>query len=332
MDHQFKTNTVEKLTKLLKENYVFPETAVNIGKELIQRLHNNEFEGTDDPAWFAKLLTSQLQSISKDKHFQIRHSIEEPQVENPQEDKQIRRDKYLTRVKLDNYGFNKIERLPGNIGLLEFIAFLPPEHAGETASSAMTFLANTSCMIIDLRNNFGGSPHMVAYLSSYLLEPSPTHLNSLYWRQNEETHQFWSLPYVPGKRFGGTKLLYILTSRKTFSAAEEFTYNLQSIGRAVVVGERTGGGAHPGQVHRINKEFEVFIPSGRAINPVTKGNWEGAGVQPNIEVPHDKAFDVAYKMLLQEELKRLSDNSSSEHERIKKEIMQTLETIGEQAV
>lgn len=231
----------------------------------------------------------------------------------------------MTMLKLDNYGFTKIERLPGNIGLLEFQAFAPPEHAGETASGAMMFLANTNGMIIDLRNNFGGSPHMVAFLSSYLLEPSPRLLNNLYWRKNEETHQYWSLPYVPGKRFGGSKPLYILTSRKTFSAAEEFAYNLQTIGRAVVVGERTGGGAHPGKTYRINREFEVFIPNGRAINPVTKGNWEGVGVLPDIEVPREKAFHMAYTTLLESELKRLADKPTAGYKRVVDEIKKSLE-------
>jgi C-terminal processing protease CtpA/Prc len=229
-------------------------------------------------------------------------------------------------IRLDNYGFTKIERLPGNIGLLEFEAFMPPELAGETVSGAMTFLANTSAMIIDLRNNHGGSPYMVAFLSSYLLEPSPTHLNNLYWRKNDETQQFWSIPYVPGKRFGGTKPLYILTSQGTFSAAEEFAYNLQSIGRATVVGERTGGGAHPGRMHRINREFEVFIPDGRAINPLTKDNWEGVGVRPDIEVPADQAFEIAYTTLLENELKRLSDEPIlGGYERLRDELKQALE-------
>ncbi|RCW48600.1 S41 family peptidase [Paenibacillus prosopidis] len=207
MDHDFKTDTIKILIELLIENYVFPETADNLRSELTQRLNDREYEDINDHTLFAELLTSQLQNVSQDKHLQIRHSTEKPQVENTQKDNNVHHDNFLTMVRLDNYGFNKIERLPGNIGFLEFQAFMPPEHAGETVSSAMTFLANTSCMIIDLRNNFGGSPNMVAFLSSYLLEPSPTHLNNLYWRKSDETQQFWSLPYVPGKRFGGTKPL-----------------------------------------------------------------------------------------------------------------------------
>jgi C-terminal processing protease CtpA/Prc len=192
----------------------------------------------------------------------------------------------------------------------------------------MTFLANTSGLIIDIRKNLGGSPHMVSFLSSYLLEPTPTLLNSLYWRKHDDTHQFWSLPYVPGKRFGGTKPLYILTSRHTFSAAEEFAYNLQAIGRATVVGECTAGGAHPGQMHTINSHFEVFIPNGRAINPVTKGNWEGEGVRPDFDVPREQAFDTAYLALLEKELQRLTDQPARGYERVVNEIKQALAQKG----
>jgi C-terminal processing protease CtpA/Prc len=120
--------------------------------------------------------------------------------------------------------------------------------------------------------------------------------------------------------------LYILTGQQTFSAAEEFAYNLQALGRAKVVGERTGGGAHPGRTHRIINQFEVFIPNGRAINPITKTNWEGVGVEPDIEVSQDNAFDLVYITLLKSELKRLLSNPKPGQERLLDEIKQTIES------
>ncbi|WP_177186649.1 S41 family peptidase [Paenibacillus sp. CF384] len=199
----------------------------------------------------------------------------------------------------DNYGFYKVERLQGNIGYLDLHALAPPELAGETAVSAMNFLANTSGMIIDLRQCGGWSPYMVTFLSSYLLSETPVHLNDFYWRYADVTQSFWSTPYVSGKRFGPHKPVFVLTSKQTFSASEEFAYDLQAIERATVVGEITGGGAHPGEVHRLNHYFEVFIPKGRAINPVTKSNWEGTGVIPDIEVSQEQAFDIAYDRILE---------------------------------
>src|SRR5262249_37311884 len=175
--------------------------------------------------------------------------------------------------------------------------------AGETAAAAMSFLANTDALIIDVRKNGGGSPGMVALVCSYLFDGRPRHLNSLAWRKSggEEVQQWWRLPYVPGKRYID-KDVYVLTSKRTFSAAEEFTYNLQTQKRATIVGEATGGGAHPGGPQPINDHFAVWIPSGRAVNPITKTNWEGTGVKPDIEVPADQALKTAHLTALKKAL------------------------------
>ena len=135
---------------------------------------------------------------------------------------------------------------------------------------------------------------MVASVSSYLFGPEQVHLNSLYWRPTDRTQDFYTQPDVPGTRFGPDKPLYVLTSRRTFSAAEEFTYNLQTRQRAVIVGDTTGGGAHPGGVGRVTDHFSVWIPSGRAINPITQTNWERVGVRPDIAVPADQALHTAH--------------------------------------
>src|SRR5262249_36093703 len=188
-------------------------------------------------------------------------------------------------LRTSNCGFEKIERLPGNVGYLEFRQFAPPGICADTASAAMNFLANADAVIIDLRRNGGGDPAMVALISSYLFDAEPVHLNDLYFRPDNSTRQWWTLPYVPGKRLGSKKDVFVLTSKRTFSAAEEFTYNLKSLNRATIVGETTGGGAHPGGSRRINDHFAIWVPSGRAINPITKTNWEGTGVTPDIDVP-----------------------------------------------
>jgi len=133
---------------------------------------------------------------------------------------------------------------------------------------------------------------MVALLSSYLFDDEPVHLNDFYWRAQDTTQQFWTLPYVPGKRYGN-KPVYVLTSRKTASAAEEFAYNLKNLQRAVLIGETTAGGAHPFETYRIHPHFDAIIPTWRAINPVSGTNWEGTGVIPDIAVPQEDALKVA---------------------------------------
>jgi len=221
-----------------------------------------------------------------------------------------------------NFGFEKLERLEGNIGYLDLRGFLPAALAGETVTAAMNFLANTQAVIIDLRQNGGGEPAEVALISSYLFGSDPVHLNDLYWRPTNETHQWWTSAYVPGKRLTG-KDVYILTSNRTFSAAEEFTYNLKSLKRATIIGETTGGGAHPGGPRRINDHFFVNVPSGRAINPITKTNWEGKGVEPDIKVPADKALKTAHLMALEKELPAEKDPAvKSAIEKLKKELGQ----------
>lgn len=139
---------------------------------------------------------------------------------------------------------------------------------------------------------------MVALISSYLFGEEPVHLNSIYWRDEDATQQYWTLPYVSGKRLDD-KPVYVLTSRDTFSGGEEFAYNLQTRQRAILVGETTGGGAHPGASYRLHPHFEAFIPVGRAINPISQENWEGRGVVPDISISAEEALDVAYGMALE---------------------------------
>jgi C-terminal processing protease CtpA/Prc len=134
---------------------------------------------------------------------------------------------------------------------------------------------------------------MIGLITSYLFDDR-VHLNDFYYRERDEMQQFWTWPFVQGRRFGKSKPVYILTSNRTFSAAEEFTYNLKHLKRATIVGETTGGGAHPGGPRRINDHFSVWVPSGRAINPVTKTNWEGTGIEPDIKVEAKQALKAAH--------------------------------------
>jgi C-terminal processing protease CtpA/Prc len=172
----------------------------------------------------------------------------------------------------------------------------------------MNFLANAGAVIIDLRRNGGGDPAMIQLISSYFLKDS-THLNSFENRGEDTLQQFWSLPFVPGKSMADTDL-YILTSARTFSAAEEFTYNMKNLKRATIVGETTGGGAHPGGSRIVNDGFLVWIPTGRAVNPITKTNWEGTGIAPDVPVAQDKALDKARAMALEKLAQKTPDEQA----------------------
>jgi C-terminal processing protease CtpA/Prc len=179
---------------------------------------------------------------------------------------------------------------------------------GDTVAATMNFVANTDYLIFDLRDNGGGDPAMVRLICSYLFGDKSVHLNDLYMRKENKTEEYWTIPNVPGKKFLD-KDVYVLTSNRTFSGAEEFSYNLKNLKRATIIGETTGGGAHPGDFERLTDHFGAFVPVGRAINPITKTNWEGTGVEPDIKVPRDQALKTAYLNALNKAYEKAKDEN-----------------------
>ncbi len=300
-DQKVKQQSVKKISSLLSDNYVFPDIAKKMNEMLQNRLNAGAYDTINDPVMFAEILTADLQSVSNDKHLRVRFSPEdakrllerEKNGTDPDDEKH-----WNEMLKKENYGFKKVERLPGNIGYVDFRNFASPDYSRETIASVMKFLENSDALIFDMRLNGGGDPRGVQLICSYLFDDKPVHLNSLYYRPKDETEEFWTLRKIDGKRMTDVPV-YVLTSRFTFSGAEEFTYNLKNLKRAVIVGETTGGGAHPGGVMAINEGFAVFVPNGRAINPITKTNWEGTGVTPDVEIKSELALEKAQILALE---------------------------------
>lgn len=316
---------IDTVLKRLNDSYVFPEVAKAMDKAIRDRAAKGEYDQITSSRTFAETLTKDLQGVSKDKHLRVRYSHEvlperQPRAEPTAEQReQERRD-----MSWMNYGFEKVERLRGNTGYIAFRGFFGPELGAEAVASAMNFVAGTDALIIDLRQNGGGDPEMVALICSYLFGPEPVHLNDLYWREGNRTEEFWTRKEVAGKRYLN-KDVYVLTSKYTFSGAEEFTYNLKNLKRATIIGETTGGGAHPGMGVRLNEHFSMFVPTGRAISPITKTNWEGTGVKPDIEVPAEQALSVARLMALKKSLPTLTnpgfkEGVQGEIEKLEKEL------------
>ena len=301
---------IDSIGSKLNANYIFPEIATKMVSNMETKLKNGNYKSIQDPQEFATTLTTDLQTISKDKHIRVTFApgqIAEQQQAITAEDSIAYLNRYVANLKRNNFGFKEVKIMPGNIGYLDLRSFSNVEYAGETAVSAMNFLSNTDAIIIDLRNNGGGSPAMIQLITSYLFGSDPVHLNNFYWRPTDRNSQTWTLPHVSGTRSPNTPV-YVLTSRGTFSAAEEFSYNLKNLERATLVGETTGGGAHPGGSVVATDRFMVWVPTGRAINPITNTNWEGTGVSPHIKTAAADALDTAYTKAL----KSLIKNSKEE--------------------
>jgi len=302
IDAATRTKVIDGILKRLNDSYVFPEVAKKMEQSIRERVGKKEYDEITSAKQFAMKLTTDLQAISNDKHLRVRYSHQPIPERGPRREPTAEE---VAQRKVDlgwmNHGFSKVERLRGNIGYLEFLNFMDEELGAETVAAAMNFVNNTDALIIDMRSNGGGNPAMVALVCSYLFGPEPVHLNDLYWREGNRTDEFWTKKEVAGKRYLN-KDVYVLTSKRTFSGAEEFTYNLKNLKRATIIGETTGGGAHPGGGFRVSEHFGMFVPTGRAISPITKTNWEGTGVTPDVVVPADQALLVARLMALKKSL------------------------------
>ncbi len=304
---------IDSLARTLNEYYVFPDVAEKMGKLAKSNLKKGEYKSISTLGEFTQRLTDDFRSVSHDLHLGI-HAGEPRESEAEVDSLEIaqRRERQLKNAREGNFGFNKVEILPGNIGYLLLLGFQPAEDAGATAVAAMNFLGNVDGLIFDLRFNGGGDPSMIQLISSYLFD-APQHLNSFYIRKSDSMQQFWTAAHVQGPRLSRVPV-YVLTSGGTFSAAEEFTYNLKNMKRATIVGDTTGGGAHPVDQHwfRIDDQIfvDAFIPFGRAVNPITGTNWEGTGVTPDIAVSSEQALDRAQLDFFEKRLQTVQDEDT----------------------
>jgi hypothetical protein len=279
---------IPEAAQLVHQHYVLPDVGAELARLLRRRLAEGRYD-VDDVERLAELVTADLRSLNGDGHLGLRHHRDP--VPAQQGAATLARMRSDFDVSLG--GVPLVQLLDGGVALLKlFPALFPLGWAAEPLAAALTLVAPASALILDLRGNGGGDPDTVAFICSYLLDDR-THLNTMHWRTGERAEQSWTLPHVPGARFGGTKPVYVLIDRRTFSGAEELAYDLQQLGRAVVVGEPSGGGAQPYEGWTVHEHLEVTVPTGRGINPVSGTNWEGVGVQPDITCAGAAALDRA---------------------------------------
>ncbi|HEX6993388.1 MAG TPA: S41 family peptidase [Gammaproteobacteria bacterium] len=280
---------VATAAQALRTRYVFPDVGERAAAAIEAALAAGDYGDIDDPWSFAERLTADLRAVAADKHLDVTALGPPPATSGTPPPAPLHSEAGVTRS----------DRLPGNIGYIEVVAFPAPELFGLAVDRAMAPLADTDALIIDVRRNGGGSPVSVAHLVSYFIEgDEPVHINSFVWRNpGTETfrrEEFWST--TPAFSYAG-KPVYVLTSGATFSGGEEFAYDMQVMELGVIVGETTGGGANPGGSVPLAPGFVMFVPGGRAENPITGTNWEGVGVQPDIEVPSAEALGIALERL-----------------------------------
>jgi hypothetical protein len=299
LDAATRQKTIDAISSKLTEYYVYPDVAAKMIQAIQEHKKHGDYDSLTDGNEFADALTRDLQAVSHDKHLGVRYdpftspehsgASSGPHEPSPAEQAQFRK-----MLDQQNCTFSKLEILNHNIGYIKFGAFPPPDICGPTVVAAMNFVAHTDALIFDLRENHGGDPEMVDFMVSYLF-PRPTHINDLTNRHENETHQYWTLPWIPGPRLVDQPV-YVLTSQKTFSGGEEFTFDLKTQKRATIVGETTGGGAHPVEGMPAGDHFTIGVPFGRPINPVTKGDWEGKGIEPDVKVSAADALTAAEKL------------------------------------
>ncbi|MCA9286789.1 MAG: S41 family peptidase [Phycisphaerales bacterium] len=277
---------IEDALAALRAGYVYPEVAEQMSTAVLAKLEQGDYDEIADDALLAQRLTADLRAVSHDKHLGVRVAPRQDGAELP-ESGPSRAD-----MRRQNFAFRTAEILPDNIGYLKFNAFVDDDEAKATAAAALAFLAHCDALIVDLRENGGGSPEMIRFISSYLFD-TPTHLNSMVDRSGRVIDEFWTLADVPGQRFPTDLPVYVLVSSYTFSGAEEFAYNLKNLKRAVIVGETTGGGAHPVRGERISDRIVVRVPFMRAMNPISGTNWEGVGVEPDVPTAAGVALERA---------------------------------------
>jgi hypothetical protein len=294
---------IDSVSAALIDTYIFLDVAEEMEKHLRNRMKDGAYDDVATISEFAQVLTQDLQEISHDRHLRVVYMppevVAELTAESDSSDADADRERER-RMELArrNFDFRRAEVLPGNVGYLRFDSFVGAEYAGPTAIAALNFLAHCDALIIDLRQNGGGNPSLIQLITSYFLE-EPTHLNSFYIRKSDETQQFWTQAHVEGPRMTETDI-YVLASSYTFSGAEEFTYNMKNLERGTIVGETTGGGAHPVQRVLFDDLYVgMNLPYGRAVNPISGTNWEGTGVAPDVDVPADQALETAHIMALE---------------------------------
>lgn len=304
VDSAIHAQVIEAYATKMTANYVSPEVASRVAADLRLRLKRGDYAAVTSAEAFAAVLTKQLIAQTKDEHVEVLFMPGPVEPDNPpafvpdprKADPKRRIDRYgrsILAAHKENYGFGKSDRLANNIAYVKIDGFYDPTIAASAVASEMSAIADASALILDLRGNGGGSSDTGVLVSSYLFDAAPVHLTDRYTRGTNRTEAIWTRPVASDLRFGSTKPVYVLIDKETFSAAEDLAYALQALKRVTVVGERSKGGANGARGFKLAEHFLGSIPNRTTINPITRTNWQGTGIKPDVAVPAGDALAVA---------------------------------------
>ncbi len=282
---------IESIAVVIHDHYFDPARAHTIANELRSRAQSEKLDELTDRRKLAQELTAILRTY--DRHFRVNY--EPPEAGSNGTPREMRRPYDPSAF---NYGFKRAEKLPGNVALIELVGVAdidfgnPEDPARRAADAALSLAQDADAVILDLRANGGGAPSMVGYLISAFVKPGANVYNTFHSRTGTESER----PAIEYPRPMLDVPLFVLTSRRTFSAAESIAFSLQSCGRAKTVGERSGGGANPGDIFPLPQGYSVFVSTGSPRNPINGRNWETTGVTPDVETAPEEALDRALEL------------------------------------
>jgi hypothetical protein len=298
----------------LRAKYIFPDRLDAAFAELKKRWGDAGFQKLDRAHALVDRMNADLRDIFNDGHLNLRLAAAMPpgifgDPDHPDPKAVAEQEAFARRF---HFGVVRAEVLRGNIGYLQVRGFSGYGPGVKQAyADAMGFVRDTDSLIIDVRDNGGGDGDSVAELVGYLLDKKTLLLEETF-RTKAGPQPHYSAETVPGPRYGITRDVFVLTSGRTFSAAEEFSYDLQSLKRATIVGEKTGGGANHNVFVRVANDFALSIPYGTVRNPITGTNWEGVGVQPDVAAKPEEAQKVAERLALERQIARERDPALKE--------------------
>ncbi|MEO8846931.1 MAG: S41 family peptidase [Kofleriaceae bacterium] len=292
IDGPKRATVVNEIAAALAKTYIDAKKAASMAATIRAHLAKGDYDKIVDGGAFAQQLTDDLHADTRDLHMRVMfgpHPKEEPPP--PPEADQLAQQHEM------NFGFGPIERVAGNVAHVVINGF--PDSKLESVKNAIGDLmgeaADADALILDLRTNGGGDSDTVALVASYVFDDKPVHIVDMYEREANKTTHTWTHAKVHGNRFGGKKPVFVLTSKRTFSGGEELAYDLQTTKRATVIGETTGGGAHPVKLVSLDDSFAIMMPFAESISPITHGNWEGTGVIPDVPTTSEAALEEALK-------------------------------------